>query len=119
MGRCRCNERTERGTAGINDLLARLADFTKGVTPVEPDDIDQENKATELADDIVADEWPERNGMISVIYTNTTGEERTVTIPAARYRTPDGQDIVLAVPISGYAEASFLNINGVVYARGC
>lgn len=75
-------------------------------------------KVVDVNDDIVANEHPPVCEELGVIYDNKGNETFAVTILASEYRTPDGNDIVVGVPVGGYAEASFLNINGTVYARG-
>lgn len=55
----------------------------------------------------------------SFIYQNDSDLEVTVNILNTHFRTPDGENISIAIPAGGYGEASFLNISGTVYARGC
>ena len=53
-----------------------------------------------------------------VIYENG-GSTTDYTITASTtYKTPDGSQISLTCPKSGYCEISYLNINGTIYARG-
>lgn len=51
------------------------------------------------------------------IFVNGGSQEYTVTIPTT-YKTPDGNDIVLTVPVGGFAEANFMKIGSIIYARG-
>lgn len=53
----------------------------------------------------------------TIIYTNSSGSNKTVTIPTT-YSTPDGQAIELICPNGGYCEVNYLNIGGVIFARG-
>jgi len=53
----------------------------------------------------------------TIIYINSTSSDVTVTVPTT-YNTPDGQAIELTCSAGGYCEVSYLNINGVICARG-
>lgn len=75
-------------------------------------------KRVDVTEDMTAREQPEAGMQVDVLYVNTTGETRTVTIPNGTYKTPTGETIRVVVPAGGYGEASFLNIDGVTYVRG-
>lgn len=53
----------------------------------------------------------------TIIYTNSGSSDLTVTVPTT-YQTPDGQAITLTCPAGGYCEVSYINISGIIYARG-
>jgi len=53
----------------------------------------------------------------TIIYINASNSDLTVTIPTT-YKTPDGAAIELTCKVGGYCEVSYLNIDGVIYARG-
>jgi hypothetical protein len=53
----------------------------------------------------------------TIIYLNTSDSDVTVTVPTT-YNTPDGAAIELTCPEGGYCEVSYLNINGMIFARG-
>ena len=53
----------------------------------------------------------------TIIYTNSTQTNLTITIPST-YSSPGAQQIEVVCPTGGYCEVSYLNINGVIYARG-
>ena len=53
----------------------------------------------------------------TIIYTNSSGADLTVTVPTT-YKTPDGQAISIICPNGGYCEVNYLNVSGVIYARG-
>ena len=53
----------------------------------------------------------------TIIYTNSTSSDHTITVPTT-YKTPDGAAIELTCPPGGYCEVSYINVNGVIYARG-
>lgn len=77
------------------------------------------SEVVELSEDITFDEevaWGEQK---TIIYTNDTLEEITVTVPNDDYRTPDGEAISIPVPAGGYGEVSIMNIGGTIFARGC
>ncbi|MCH5307259.1 MAG: hypothetical protein J1E37_04205 [Prevotella sp.] len=53
----------------------------------------------------------------TIIYYNNSTAVKTVTVPTAGIKTPDGKEIVLQVPVGGYAEVNFINIGGTIFAR--
>lgn len=53
----------------------------------------------------------------TVIFKNTGSAKYTIGISSS-YLTPDGQAMTLTCPVGGYCECSFLNIDGIIYARG-
>ena len=75
-------------------------------------------KLVQLTENIVAEEYPEDLNQIDVIYVNDTSSSLTVGVSNTRYRTPNGELVVLTVPAGGYAEVNFLNIGGTVFVRG-
>lgn len=75
-------------------------------------------KVIPVSTSITSDEMPSEGRETNVMFVNTSRRELTVTIPSSSYKTPLGTDIVLLVPVGGYAEANFANIGGVVYVRG-
>lgn len=75
-------------------------------------------KVIPVSTSITSDEMPSEGRETNVMFVNTSRLELTVTIPSSSYKTPLGTDIVLLVPVGGYAEANFANIDGVVYVRG-
>ena len=54
----------------------------------------------------------------TIIYTNSGSSDKTVTVPTTNIHTPDGQAIELTCPSGGYCEVNYINISGVIYARG-
>lgn len=75
-------------------------------------------KLVQLTENIVAEEYPEDLNQIDVIYVNDTSSSLTVGVSNTRYRTPNGELVVLTVPAGGYAEVNFLNIDGIIFVRG-
>lgn len=61
----------------------------------------------------------DNNAQIDVIYNNNASTEVIVTILNTNFKTPDGNDIILTIPVGGYTEASYLKINNIIYVRGC
>lgn len=60
----------------------------------------------------------ENSGKIEyVIYTNSSNSDVIITIPTT-YKTPSGSSVILTCKPSGYCEVSYINANGVIYARG-
>lgn len=60
----------------------------------------------------------ENSGKIQyILYVNNSNSDFIITIPTT-YVTPNGNDIILTCPSSGYSEVSYINVNGVIYARG-
>lgn len=53
----------------------------------------------------------------TIIYDNDGISDFTVTVPTT-YITPDGAAIELTCSVGGYCEVSYLNIGGIIYARG-
>lgn len=54
----------------------------------------------------------------TIIYTNSGSSDLTVTVPTTNIQTPDGQAIELTCLAGGYCEVNYINISGVIYARG-
>ena len=54
----------------------------------------------------------------TVLFINKGSGVSQVTIPSEKYLMPDGEDIVLSVPVKGYAEVNFLTTEKGVFARG-
>lgn len=52
-----------------------------------------------------------------VIYTNSSSSDVIITVPTT-YLTPSGADLILTCKPTGYCEVSYINSNGVIYARG-
>ena len=75
-------------------------------------------KVVPLIENIVAEETPEENTQIDVIYVNDTDEMHTVGVNNEVYRTPDGELLIVEVPAGGSAEINFLNIEGTIFVRG-
>lgn len=75
-------------------------------------------KVIPLTEGTAAAEEPEENTQIDVLYVNDTEEELTVGVNNERYRTPDGELMIIYVPAGGYAEVNFLNIGGTIFVRG-
>lgn len=73
----------------------------------------------ELEDNITVSDTVSDGEQKTIIYTNNTIHELTVTIPNNIYRTPDGDIVSITVPVGGYSEVSLLNAGGVIFARGC
>ena len=63
-------------------------------------------------------ENPEENTQIDAIVVNDDSVDHTVGVSNVRYRTPDGNLMIVNVPVGGYAEFNFLNIDGVIFVRG-
>lgn len=91
-----------------NAAAGYCADFMRGTSSV----VELETNMT-VADTVAV------GYQKSIMYTNDTDEELTVTVPGSSYRTPDGEDIVIPVPAGGYGEVSLLNVGGTIFARGC
>lgn len=72
--------------------------------------------ARDLEDEVCPVELQE-SGECTVIYENAGDEEYTVSI-SPRYKTAEGENVTLTVPVGGYAEVSYLKSGGVVYVRG-
>lgn len=53
----------------------------------------------------------------TIIYANSGSSDVTVTVPTI-YITPDRAAIELTCSVGGYCEVSYLNIGGIIYARG-
>lgn len=53
----------------------------------------------------------------TIVYFNNGSSDVTVTVPTT-YHTPDGEAIELTCPVGGYCEVSYLNIDGIIFARG-
>lgn len=75
-------------------------------------------KVIPLTESTTVAEEPDENTQIDVLYVNDTEEEFTVGVNNERYRTPDGQLMIIRVPVGGYAEVNFLNIGGTIFVRG-
>lgn len=54
----------------------------------------------------------------TIIYTNSGSSDLTVTVPTTNIQTPDGEPIELTCHGGGYCEVNYINISGVIYARG-
>lgn len=54
----------------------------------------------------------------NVIYQSTGTSAYDVVISTSNYKTTDNQGITLNVPANGYAEINYINIKGVIFARG-
>ena len=55
----------------------------------------------------------------TIVYHNTSNEtDYMVVVSTANYVTPKGDSLQIICPAKGYCEVSFININGIVYARG-
>lgn len=91
-----------------NAIALYYAGFLKGT-----------NEVVELEEDITFDEEVDLGAQKTIIYTNDTAEEITVTVPNSVYKTPDGEVISIPVPAGGYGEVNILNIGGTIFARGC
>ena len=52
-----------------------------------------------------------------IIYTNSSSSDVIITVPTT-YLTPSGTNLILTCKPSGYCEVSYINSNGVIYARG-
>jgi len=91
-----------------NAIALYYSDFLKGT-----------NEVVSLSGDVTFDEEVAEGEQMTVIYTNDTNAEITVTVPNDTYRTPDGNTIIIPVPSGGYGEVSILNISGTIFARGC
>lgn len=63
-------------------------------------------------------ENPEENTQIDAIVVNDDSVDHTVGVSNVRYRTPDGELLIITVPVGGYAEFNFLNIGGTIFVRG-
>lgn len=67
----------------------------------------------------VVTESPAVGTETGVIYVNGTSTAVEITIRATpTQKTPTGEDIVITIPVDGYAEANYSNIGGIVYVRG-
>ena len=78
-----------------------------------------ERKVVNVSSSSTKSESPEAGQEIDVIYANTSSASVTVTIAAgSTVKTPNGQNITITIPVGGYGEASFINIGGIIYARG-
>ena len=75
-------------------------------------------KVLQLVENTVADEEPDENTQIDVIYVNDTDEEHTVGVDNEKFRTPDGELLIITVPVGGYCEINFINIGGTIFVRG-
>lgn len=53
----------------------------------------------------------------TIIYTNPSATDLLVVVPTV-YKTPSGQPLSVLCPSKGYCEVSYMNIDGVIYARG-
>ena len=91
-----------------NAIALYFGGFLKGTSEV-----------VELEEDITFDEEVGLGVQKTIIYTNDTSDELTVTVPNDDYRTPDGEVISIPVPAGGYGEVSIINIGGTIFARGC
>lgn len=63
-------------------------------------------------------ENPDENTQTDVIVVNDDSVDHTVGVSNVRYKTPDGELLIITVPVGGYAEFNFLNIGGTIYVRG-
>lgn len=60
----------------------------------------------------------ENSGKIEyILYTNGGDSDFIITVPTT-YVTPSGSDLILTCKQSGYCEVSYINANGIIYARG-
>ena len=75
-------------------------------------------KKVDLTSDMVANEQPLVGTQTNVVYVNDTQVSYHVSVSNTSYRTPDANIITITVPAGGYGEVNFLNINGIIYARG-
>ena len=75
-------------------------------------------KKVDVSSDIVAEEHPLSGTQTNVIYDNVTDHDVHVNVSATVNRTPDGDIISITIPAGGYGEVNFMNINGIIYARG-
>lgn len=91
-----------------NAIALYYAGFLKGTSEV-----------VELEEDVTFGEEVGLGAQKTIIYTNDTLEEITVTVPNDDYKTPDGEAISIPVPAGGYGEVSIINIGGIIFARGC
>jgi hypothetical protein len=78
---------------------------------------DEFRKVVEATDDITLSEEPLFNKSIDVICLNKSDKSIIVSVEG-NFKTPDSQEISIVVPVGGYAEVNFLNVAGVIYARG-
>jgi hypothetical protein len=53
----------------------------------------------------------------TIVYTNSTASDIVVTVPTT-YKTPDGAALEITCKAGGYCEVNYINIGGVIYARG-
>ena len=75
-------------------------------------------KVIHITEDINLSESPDENTQTDVIIINDDSVSHIIGISNVDFKTPDGQIISFSVPSGGYAEANFLNINGIIYVRG-
>ena len=52
----------------------------------------------------------------TIIYTNSTNSNLIVTVPTT-YKTPNNAALEIICLSGGYCEVSYINVNGVIYAR--
>lgn len=75
-------------------------------------------KVMHIDTNILLVENPEENMQTDVIVINDDSADHTVGVSNVRYRTPDGNLMVINVPVRGYAEFNFINIGGTIFVRG-
>lgn len=75
-------------------------------------------KVTHIDTNILLVENPEENMQTDVIVVNDDSVDHTVGVSNVKYKTPDGNLMVINVPVRGYAEFNFINIGGTIFVRG-
>ena len=75
-------------------------------------------KVIHITEDMQLSENPDENTQTDVVIVNDTDETHFVGVSNQGYRTPDGNIMSVSVPVGGYAEVNFLNINGTIFVRG-
>lgn len=56
-------------------------------------------------------------GQCTVLYVNGGSAAYTVSI-STTYKSPDGNQVTVTVPVGGYAEVNFLKVGSMTFVRG-
>lgn len=76
------------------------------------------NLTQNLANETTTISGVENSGKTEVVIYNNTTDESHFVIVSTINKTPTGKLLELIAPVGGYCEVSYINIGGVVFAKG-